>query len=76
MSMNPHAQRTEAALELAASIIGANTRSVALAAIEAQANLAIAYEERTTNLINYLFHADGDDYETVKELIQERLGLK
>jgi len=40
-----------------------------------EATLALAYEQRTANLIAYLKYSEGDDYEAVHSAIKERLGL-
>ncbi|MGP5263688.1 hypothetical protein [Glutamicibacter arilaitensis] len=39
------------------------------------ATLALAYEQRTANLIAFLSHADSDQYEAIWREMNERLGL-
>ena len=49
MSANPHFEQSLAALNLASEAIV--TQDAALVAIQTQATLALAYEQRTANLI-------------------------
>jgi hypothetical protein len=54
------------------------TDATVLAAIldaQVEATLALAYEQRTANLLAYLKYSEGDDYEAVHSAIKERLDL-
>ncbi|WP_440102425.1 hypothetical protein [Glutamicibacter mishrai] len=43
--------------------------------INGEAILALAYEQRTTNLIAYMSHADSEQYEAIWRELKARLGL-
>jgi hypothetical protein len=73
---NPHFTQTITALELASEMLP-GSQGVALAAIQAQATLALAYEMRTQNLIASLQPIKGMDddstYGWMPEVISARL---
>lgn len=71
---NPHAELAEAEIEYP----GAWNELEAVTALlqtSARATLALAYEQRTANLIAFLSHADSDQYEAIWREMNERLGL-
>lgn len=48
---------------------------IALRSADVSSQLSVAYEQHTANLLSYLDHAEGDEYERVHSVIKRRLGM-
>lgn len=78
MSQNPHFKQTLDAITVMYEGTGSPTEAMALTAVQAQATLALAYEQRTTNLIALLVDGasgpiPGVDYNALTSQIVARL---
>ena len=80
--MNPHYEEAATLCNLAnVNTLGLTERQIIAAQAQTQAALALAYEQRTANLM-FLYNLGGDDsviagidYDSLLEHIKERLGL-
>lgn len=74
---NPHIEDAMTYSCAASEIMAHEDQERALYAQQAttHATLALAYEQRTANLIALMSHADSDQYETIWRAMTERLGL-
>jgi hypothetical protein len=73
--MNEHAKRAREYVLEAQEQMNQSRADEYVAAAQVEATLALAYEQRTANLLHSIEYCDGDNYEPQLRQIMHRLGL-